>query len=133
LTQWRTARERSFLVRSSATQANSTSVSASECTREQRDDIQNRSERMQPSGVRGKPDQNGSAECKNREPVVRRPDLLPKRRAPAASRRVVRGLPRPPSQVLNESLIPWRLLRSTTHDDKESTVAPPTWLDRPYP
>jgi hypothetical protein len=108
----------SFPVRGPATQARSTSVSASERTREQRDDVQDRGDRARPSWARGKPDQNSCAECKHREPVVGGPDLRPKRRVPAASRGIVRGLPRLPSQMLSQSLIPRDLLRSTTSHDK---------------
>jgi hypothetical protein len=111
-------RRRSFPVRSPPTQAGSTSVSASERTREQRDDVQNRGDRARPSGARGKRDQNGYAGCKHREPVVGGSDLRPKRRVPAASRGIVRGLPRLPSQMLSQSLIPRHLLRSTTSHDK---------------
>ena len=39
-------------------------------SRDQRDDVQDRSEGLQPSGVRGELDRNSSAECKDREPVV---------------------------------------------------------------
>lgn len=115
-------RQSSFPVRSPATRASNTGVSASERTREQRDDEQNRGDRARPSWARGKRDQNGYAGCKHREPVVGGPDLHPKRRVPA-SRGIVRSLPRLPSQMLSQPLIPRDLLRSTTSHDRESTAS----------